>query len=92
MGFFSFRQPAVSACWGGRCIPFLGALLLQVTAPAPQAARRLLAVCPHVAELPAVMALRKTILSSMCLYPDFDVAEACQSENFLRFCRPRQDY
>jgi hypothetical protein len=69
MGVFSIRQPTVAACWDGRCIPFLGALLVQVTAPEPQAAGRLLAVCPEVAELLAVMALRKTILSSVCLYP-----------------------
>jgi hypothetical protein len=48
--------------------------------PAPQAEGRLLAVCPDVAELLAVTALRKIILSSTCLYPDCDVAEACQSE------------
>jgi hypothetical protein len=35
-----------------------------------------LAVCPHVAELLAVMSLRKPILSSVCLHPDCDVAEA----------------
>jgi hypothetical protein len=40
---------------------------VQLTAPAPQAAGRLLAVCPDMAELLAVMALRKTILSSICL-------------------------
>jgi hypothetical protein len=43
MTVFFFRQPTVAACWGGRCIPFLGALLLQVITPAPQAAGRLLA-------------------------------------------------
>jgi hypothetical protein len=48
---------------------------VQVTASAPQAAERLLAICPDVAELLAVMALRKTILSSICLYPYCDVAE-----------------
>jgi hypothetical protein len=35
-----------------------------VIAPVPQAAERLLAVCPDVAELLAVMALRKSILWS----------------------------
>jgi hypothetical protein len=58
--------------------------------PALQAAGRLLAVCVDVAELLAVMALRKTILSSICLCPDCDVAEALQSENFLGFCRHRK--
>jgi hypothetical protein len=45
-----------------------------VTAPAAQAAGRLLAVFPDMVELLAVMALRKIILSSICLYPDCDVA------------------
>jgi hypothetical protein len=55
MGLFSFRQSAVGARWSGRCIPFLGALLVQVTAPSLQAERRLLAVCPDVAELLAIV-------------------------------------
>jgi hypothetical protein len=76
MGFFSFRQPTVAARSGGRCIPFLGALFVQVTAPASQAAGRLLAVCPDVAELLAVMALRKPILISTFLRPDCDVADS----------------
>jgi hypothetical protein len=63
MGFFSVDQPAVAAFWGGRCIPFLRALLVQVITSAPQAEGRLLAVCLDVAELLAVMALRKTILN-----------------------------
>jgi hypothetical protein len=32
-----------------------------------------LAVCPDVTQLLAVMALRKPILSSLCLHPDCDV-------------------
>jgi hypothetical protein len=63
MGFFSFRQQAVAANWRGRCISFLGALLVQVTAPAPQAVGRLLAFFPDVAELLAVVALGKSILA-----------------------------
>jgi hypothetical protein len=86
VGLFSFHQPTFTAYWSGRCTPFLGALLVQVTASA-QAAGRMLTVCPDVEELLAVMALRKTILSSVCLYPDCDVAEVLQSENFLRFPR-----
>jgi hypothetical protein len=35
---------------------------VQLTVPAPQAARRLLAVCPDVAELLALMTLHKSIL------------------------------
>jgi hypothetical protein len=65
---------------------------VQVISSAPKAAGRLFAVCPDVAELLAVMALRKTILSSICLHPDCDVAEALQSENFLGFCHHWQGY
>jgi hypothetical protein len=65
---------------------------VQVTGPAPQAAGRLLAVYPDVAELLAVMALGKTFLCFIGVYLDCDVAEAWQSENFLRFCRLRQGY
>jgi hypothetical protein len=36
-----------------------------------------------VAQLLAVMALRKTIMSFIGLYPDCDVAKAWQYENFL---------
>jgi hypothetical protein len=36
-----------------------------------------------MAELLAVIELRKTIQSSKCLHPDCGVAEALQSENFL---------
>jgi hypothetical protein len=90
--FFTFRHPIVSARWGGTFIPFLEALLVQVTATAPQSAGKLLAVCPDVAELLAVMSLSKTILSSICLHPDCDMAEALKSEHFFGFCRPRQGY
>jgi hypothetical protein len=41
---------------------------VQVTALALQTAGSLLAVCPDVVELLVVMALHKTILSSICLY------------------------
>jgi hypothetical protein len=54
---------------------------VQVTAPAPQAAGRFLAVCPDVTELLMVIAvLLKTILSSICLCPNYDITEALQSE------------
>jgi hypothetical protein len=78
MGFSSIRQSAVAACWGGRCVLFLGALLVQVNAPTLQTAGRLLAVCSDKAEVLVVMALRKTILSCIYFYPDCDVAEAWQ--------------
>jgi hypothetical protein len=70
MGFLSYRQLAVAACWGGRCISFYRTLLVQVAATAPQTTGKLLAVFPNVAELLAVMALRKPILSFIMLYPD----------------------
>jgi hypothetical protein len=66
MGVFSFRQTTVATCWSGRCIPFLGALLVQVTASSPQVVRRLLAFCPDLAELLAVMALRRWV-AVICL-------------------------
>jgi hypothetical protein len=88
MEFFSFRQPAVAARYGGRRIPLLGALLVQVTAPAPQAAGRLF-MWPNCWQLWHCV---KTILGSICLYPAFDVAEAWETENFLGVFRPRQDY
>jgi hypothetical protein len=87
--FLSFRQPAVGACWGGRCVPLLGTLLVQVFVPAPQTARRLFTICPYVAKLLAVVALRKGILVPIRLQPDSNVAEAWQMENFPRFCSPR---
>jgi hypothetical protein len=74
----SFRQPAVAACSGGRYIPFPGELFVQVIALTLQAEGRLLAVCPEVAELLAVVALRKTILSFTCLYPDCAMAGVLQ--------------
>jgi hypothetical protein len=70
MGFLSYRQLAVAACWCGRCISFFRTLLVQVAATAPQTTGRLLAVFPNVAELLAVMALPKSILSFIVLCPD----------------------
>jgi hypothetical protein len=83
MGFLFFHQLAVAACWCGRCISFFRTLLVQVAAPTPQTTGRLLAVFSNVAELLAVMALHKTILGFIGLYPNCDIAEALQSENFL---------
>jgi hypothetical protein len=61
-----------------------------MAAPAPQTTGRLFAVCPDVAELLAVVALRESALGSICLHPDNNVAEAWQMEDFLGFCRSRQ--
>jgi hypothetical protein len=85
MGFFSFRQPAVAGSWRGRSVSLFGAFFVQVTAPAPSITWRLFAVSPDVAELLAVVTLRKSTLVSVCLHPDRDVAEALQTENFLGF-------
>jgi hypothetical protein len=63
-----------------------------VTDSAPQAAGRLLAVCPDAPELLAVVALSKSILGSISLHPDSNVAEARQTEIFLGLCCPPQSY
>jgi hypothetical protein len=70
MGFLFYRQLAVAACWCGRCVSFFKTLLVLVAATAPQTTGRLLAVFPNVAELLAIMALRKPILSFVLFYPD----------------------
>jgi hypothetical protein len=54
-----------------------------MTASGPQAAGRLLAISPDVAELLAVVALGKSILGSISLHSDNNVAEARQTKNFL---------
>jgi hypothetical protein len=46
-----------------KMVLFLWTILVQVVAPTPQAARRLLAICPYVAELLVVVTLSKNILS-----------------------------
>jgi hypothetical protein len=53
-----------------------------VTTSAPQAAARLLAVCPDVAELLAVVALGMRILCFINLHPDSNVAEAMTDGSF----------
>jgi hypothetical protein len=65
---------------------------MQVTTSAPEAACSLLEVCRDVAYLPAGMARRKTILCSICLNSDCEMAEVLQQENILRFCHSRQGY
>jgi hypothetical protein len=52
-----------------KIISFFRTPLVQVAATAPQTTGRLLAVFPNVAELLAVMALRKPILGFIVLYP-----------------------
>jgi hypothetical protein len=70
MGFLSYPQLAAATCWCGRCISFFRTVLVHVAATAPQTTGRLLAVFLNVAELMAVMALRKPILSFIVLFPD----------------------
>jgi hypothetical protein len=53
---------------------------MQVTAPTPKSAGRLLAVGPDVAKLLAVVALRKGVLGSVRLRLDGCVAEDGQFE------------
>jgi hypothetical protein len=52
---------------------------VQIAASTPQTKGRLLAVCLNMAQLLAVMALRKTILRFIGLYPDCNVVKAWQS-------------
>jgi hypothetical protein len=85
---FSFSQLAVAAC---RC--WRSVLLLRDSLPTPpQATGRLLAICPDVAILLAVVALCKVILWFICLYLDGNVAEVREFENVLGPCGPRLGY
>jgi hypothetical protein len=63
---------------------------VQVAATTPQTTGGLLAVCPDVGEMLAVVALRKSILGFVRLYPDSNVAEVGQPEKLLEFRRSRQ--
>jgi hypothetical protein len=45
---------------------------------------------PNVAEMLAVVALRKAVLRPVCLHRDSYVTEAFQEEDLLGFCRSRQ--
>jgi hypothetical protein len=76
MRFLTVSQPAVATCRCRGCLLFLGALLVQVSAPAPQTAGWLLAVCSYVAKLLVVVTLRKGTLIPVRLHPYSDVAEA----------------
>jgi hypothetical protein len=76
VGFVTLQQLAIAACWGGSSIDLFRALLVQVAAPAPQTARLLFAVCPHVTKLLAVVTLCEPSLCSVCFYLDCYVAEA----------------
>jgi hypothetical protein len=76
MWFLTLRQLAVTASWSGGSVSLLRTFLVQVAAPAPQSSGRLFAVGPNVAELLAVVTLRKSSLYSISLHLDCDVPEA----------------
>jgi hypothetical protein len=64
-------------------LPLFRALLVQVTAPAPHKTARLLAVSSDMAEFLAFVTLRETSLSFARLYPDYNIAKACESKYLL---------
>jgi hypothetical protein len=92
MGFIPSANWQLQHVGVGATFPHLWAVLVQVSVPAQQTAGRLFAISPYVAELLAVVALSKSILGSINLHPDSNVAEAWQTENFLGLCRSRQGY
>jgi hypothetical protein len=59
---FSFSQLAVAACRCWRSVLPLRTVCMQVADHTPQAAARILAICPDVAKLLAAVALCKGIL------------------------------
>jgi hypothetical protein len=63
---------------------------VQVAAPTPHAAKRLLAVGPVVAKLLAVKTLGEGGLVFVRLYLDANVAEVGEYKYFRGFCRPWQ--
>jgi hypothetical protein len=90
MWFLTLRQLTVTANWSGGSVFLLRTFFLQLAARAPQTSGRLPTVCPKVAEVLAVVALCKAVLSPVSLQLDCYVAEGCQPEDFLRLCRSRQ--
>jgi hypothetical protein len=58
---------------------------MQVATTAPQTHRRLLAICPDVAVVLAVVAVRKASLSSVQLQLDYNIIKVIQVEYLLRF-------
>jgi hypothetical protein len=83
MRFLSVHQFAVAACRYRCCIALFRELLVQVTAPEPHRTGSLLAVSPDMAEFLAVITLRETSLSFVSIYPDYNMAKACQFEYHL---------
>jgi hypothetical protein len=56
---------------------------MQVTTLTPHTKERLLAVSPDIAEFQAVVTRRETILSFVRLYPDSNMAKACEFKYLL---------
>jgi hypothetical protein len=83
MRFLSVHQLAVATCLYRCSIALFRAFLVQVTDPTPHTTRRFLAVSPDMAELLAVVTLRETSLGFVRLYPDYNMAKACQFEYFV---------
>jgi hypothetical protein len=83
MSFISFRQLAVPACWCGRCFFLFRTLLACGSSHTTNNGEVACSLSKRT-----VMALRETILSFIGLYPDWDVVNAWQSENFWGLCRP----
>jgi hypothetical protein len=88
--WLTFGHLAVAARqhWGG--IPILWVVFVQVAATTPQAARRLLAICPDVGKLLAIIALGKGMLRYVCLGFYRYVPTRREFKNFLALYRSWQ--
>jgi hypothetical protein len=76
---FSVNQPAIAECWYQCCV----ALSWEITTTSPYTTGGLLTVGPGIAMLLALVTLHETTLSSLRLYPDYNIAKACQPEYLL---------
>jgi hypothetical protein len=79
----SISQLAVTASRFGSYVSFFRAVLVHVTAPTPQTTWKLLAICPDMAELLAVVTLREARLGSVGLHFDCNIAKAFDLEDIL---------
>jgi hypothetical protein len=84
MSLLSFLEGANLA---GRNIFLFGfrAITMQLVGTGLQTSRGLLAVCPGVTQVLAVVALRKACVSSVELYHDDNMIKAIEFECLLRF-------
>jgi hypothetical protein len=90
VGLLNFRQFAVAASWSVGSIVFLRALPVHVAATTPQTTWSLFAVCPDMAELLAIVALREVTLGSVRLHLDHNVAVGSKLKNLLRLLCSRE--